>query len=522
MEKTVNDQATERPLGGNKQLSQTISIIGRPNVGKSTLFNRLMGKANHLVTHDLPGVTRDRHYGFVNLNEFGEKESSSFILVDTGGFYPIDVQTKENQADFYQVMAKQAELAIAESDLILFMLDIREGLTPVDESIAKFLHESGKEFWPVLNKADSDQIEFQGMGEFFSLGPEESQVFSVSAAHGRGIRELKKALQLHLGALQGPQESLDGVMDIQDVSGSTQEILGQISIVGSPNVGKSTLLNKLLGKERAIVSDRAGTTVDPVEGIMPLKKRSKVSEESSDAEKVPAIKIIDTAGIRKQGLVDGFLEEQSVFRALQAIAQSDVVILLADVKKGLTHHDRRLCDIILSKGKSLIIAFNKSDLLPENLRQRESLRKWHEKVREMYPWLSYCDVITLSAEKGRGIGPLLKSVEETLKIRKRTFSTSQINKSFYDLIDKKPLLLKGARNKFFKIKYATQVKSAPPTFILFTNAKKGLPEHYKRYLKNNVRKFFAIKNTPIHFIYKVQEGRESLPAKTPSRAFRRS
>lgn len=588
----MSEEIKRRP--SKKASSLVVSLIGRPNVGKSSIFNRLMGKAHKAITFDTPGVTRDRHYGIANVDELGEeKPGVDFVLVDTGGFYPEKVETEkrveksgsDSPTDvFFNIMADHAKVAVEESDLILFVVDAREGILPFDETIAKFLWTTKKPFWVLVNKFDTEKQSGEE-AEFYSLGVEEGQLFKLSAAHGLGFNDLKK--RVHKFLLDNEKNN---PLALNKGVSPSEKVVGRMAIIGAPNAGKSTLLNHLVGSERALVSEHAGTTVDPIEGYFNMyfgkgvevfdenEKRlsnrqfaddfkrflsggdlshlgdkegfyKEEEQEEGDDEFIAAqqavldcedqqeltpevefnleelenesmnpssenkekisywrsLKIIDTAGIRRKSVVKGFIESQSVFRALKCVNDADIVILLVDAMKGISHQDRRLCDIAIEKGKSLIICLNKMDLKHEQFKGQESdlLRKeWLEDQQDNIPWLNYVDIIPLSAINGKGVKKLLKTVKRTLLARNIKQPTGLINRTIFDLYDRNQIFVKGGRGKPFKIRYAAQVKTAPPTFMMFCNKSKNIPENYKRYLQKGIREAFELRNTPVHLLFK--------------------
>ncbi len=582
--------------------SMVISIIGRPNVGKSSLFNRLMRRQHKALTYDTPGVTRDRHYGLTQIDELGGREGKEIILVDTGGFYPEkidenDLNMKSSVDAFFNIMADHAKIAIQESDLVLFVVDIREGLSPFDEMIARAIRQEKKPMWVVANKYDSDAQMGQEI-DFYNLGIDESEMFLISAAHGPGVRILKE--EIHRKALEFSDRSaeLSAGSRLQKGVSPAHQVVSRVALIGAPNAGKSTLLNQLIGAQRALVSDIAGTTVDPIEGFFELdfgaravlfdqvrddqevrhdnhlieqyenfrrnhpdvfeqlnnsyeghdiivensseetdeveweveneeelnahqdeyesvmgerleqqafdeeNVESDASEQSAPLQTLRSIHIIDTAGIRKKSKVHGPIESQSVFRSLRCITESDIVIFMVDATLGIGHQDRRLMDVALEKGKSLIVCLNKMDLLKDKLKTQRQRQEWLKDMRYDVPWLHYCDLVTISAKEGRNLGRLKKILQKTIFIRRQKIPTSELNKVFLDLVETNPITLKKSGGKRFKIKYASMVKSTPPTFLLFANKIKGIPENYKRYLKNGLRKEFVLDNTPIHLVFR--------------------
>ena len=530
------------------QRTPVVSLIGRPNVGKSTLFNRLMKKNFKAMAFDQPGVTRDRHYDVCTLDGNGD-EARDLILIDTGGFYPerVEMQTGRQKAPaepFFELMADQASLAVAESDLVLFIVDVREGLLPMDIEIAKILRATQKPVWVMINKFDSEK-QMGDENEFYSLGIETDEYLVLSSEHNRGVEVLKEKL-FNFAKNFNPMSDVE----VQRGVRPNFPVVGSLAIIGAPNAGKSTLLNQLVGAHRALVSDVAGTTVDPIEAHFDINlgdeahffqeqdhkfKKSdesifdeifadyqKLMEENPDAEDFSdlpeeeaeeevyqdkhegkrSLKIVDTAGIRKRSKVDGFIEEQSVYRSLKAITSSDIVILLVDATKGITHQDRRLCDIALDKGKSLLICLNKVDLIQDTMRDPYKKKEWMKDLRYDIPWLSFCELITISAMKGQYLSHLKRALVQTLKVRLKKISTSQINKTFNALVDRNPIVLNKSRGNYFKIKYASMVKNSPPTFLLFTNKSKEIPANFRKYLVNGVRREFNLVNTPIHLVFR--------------------
>ena len=581
-----------------------VSLIGRPNVGKSSLFNRIMQKQHKAITHDQPGVTRDRHYGITTIDDLHTVEPADVILVDTGGFYPerIDERGKnteeENSNKFFNIMTDHARLAIQESDLVLFIVDVREGALPFDKTIADYIRTTKKPFLVVANKYDTDKQ----MGEevdFYALGINDDELFTTSATHGRGVTLLKEKIQtmandFSKGILKSAPEISKGVTP-------REEVVAKIALIGAPNAGKSTLLNLLVGSERALVSDIAGTTVDPIEGFFDLYfgHDAKILEEDqgfssndgmlfrqyeefrrnnadvhqrmvdayaieedddknvgmehfeidyelttlvteglenqeaesfeknysqvfeNDEEELEAkddidlaieaedegsfwrsIHIVDTAGIRRQKTVNGFIESQSVYRSLRSITESDVVVVMVDATSGIGHQDRRLIDISLEKGKSVVVALNKMDLMKAELPDEKAKREWLANLRRDVPWLDFCDLITISAKQNKGIKQLRESIKKTILVRSKNIPTGELNRYVFDLVERNPVIAKSQGAKRFKVKYTSMIKSGPPTFLMFTNKSQGIPEHYRRYLVNAIRSGFKLYNTPVHLIFR--------------------
>jgi GTP-binding protein len=594
--------------------SMVVSIIGRPNVGKSTIFNRLMKKQYLAMTHDQPGVTRDRHYGILKLEELyeGELAEEDIILVDTGGFYPekieIDAKKKNNVDPFFNIMADHAKLAIDESDLVLFVVDVRDGLLPFDKGICDYIRSTKKSFWLLMNKFDSEKQEGEQY-DFFNLGLDDEDMHRISAEHNRGFNDLRERLLIVAKKFQQTAEAKSQEEFLQNGVQPRNDVVSSVAIIGAPNAGKSTLLNCLIGAQRALVSEIAGTTVDPIEGYVDLyfgpdidvlsaqdnafrKDNTKIFEEmkkyaesgdidldqaeddeltenekkiyiefgeteefkgfeaeeeetrgSSDfsfdetnvgddyfsekqilneieknwdapAEAVEnlenalyvnrwrSIKLVDTAGIRKMKLVEGFIETQSVYRSLRSISESDVVLFMIDSTLGITHQDRRLIDIALEKGKSLIVCLNKIDLLREIFADQKKKKEWTQNLRDQVPWLGFCQLVTISAQKNRNINYLREAIKRTIVIRNKKIPTGALNRTLSVLTDKNPVVIKKTSGARFKIKYASMLKSSPPTFLIFSNKSQGIPDNYRRYLVNGLRTQFDLTNTPVHLIFR--------------------
>lgn len=599
-----------------KTRSMVVSLIGRPNVGKSTIFNRLMRQAKLAMTHDQPGVTRDRHYGILTLDESDNMDKKSteeipdedVILVDTGGFYPekieVDTNKKKNNVDpFFNLMADHAKLAIDESDLVLFVVDVREGMLPYDKQISNYIRSTKKPVWLLMNKFDSEKQEGDHI-DFYQLGLDDEDMFRISAEHNRGLYTLRERLKKQAMAFK-EKMTQDEEEHLQKGVKPRHEVVSSVAIVGAPNAGKSTLLNCLVGAQRALVSDIAGTTVDPIEGYIDLwfgpdvevlkeqvnqfrrsdeaiieemkffgergdiidedpalleaeekiyieygqsapeagfdaefdansdfnfdenvteedffsdkdiettiaaelnAEESEVVEEEKEnfefVNRFRSIKLVDTAGIRRAKQVEGFIETQSVYRSLRSITESDVVIFMVDATLGITHQDRRLLDIALEKGKSLIICLNKIDLLKDIFADNKKKREWMQELQDEIPWLSFCQLVTISAKSNRNINYLREALRRTIVTRHRKVPTGALNRSLTSLVEKNPVSLAGAGSARFKVKYASMIKSDPPTFLLFSNKSQGIPVNYRKYLVNGLRREFKLVNTPVHLIFR--------------------
>lgn len=463
-----------------------VSLIGRPNVGKSSLFNVLMRGKDKVITHDMPGVTRDRYYGFAKLDELPNEKSVELVLVDTGGFYP--ESSKSQDGGLSKTMTEQAKIAILESDLILLLVDVREGLSPFDQSIVQYIRAKHKSLWLIVNKCDTPKQD-ASVGEFFTLGVDGEKIFALSCAHGRGVLDLRERLQRHACEFAGHSDDSEESL-LQNGVGPAGQLVSRLAIVGAPNAGKSTLLNHLVGAERSLVSDVPGTTVDPVEGHFELYLGGDLQ----------TVCVVDTAGIRRKSAVAGYVEAQSVYRSLRAITDSDTVVYLVDAEKGITHQDKRLIDIALEKGKAVIICVNKVDII--EFATEKDRQVWVADFKRKIPWLYFCDLVPISALQGRGIKRLKRTIAKTIQIRRNSLATSAVNRELMSLVERNPVIVKGSGGSHLKVKYSFQVKSEPPTFLIYSNKTRGIPDNYKRYLKNGLRSKFGLDNMPIHLIFR--------------------
>lgn len=514
--------------------TKIVSIIGRPNVGKSTIFNRLTKSKRRSLTFDTPGVTRDGHYGLVTLDEVYKNDVTpqTFLLVDTGGFY-VDhskvVDAGINDEDIlWDQVANQSLTAIRESDFCLVVADIRDGLMPADEEIIKMLRQSGKLFWLLLNKCDSTKQEME-IADFSKLGLDEDEIFLLSAEHDLGFDSFKTSLQYLLNGMHSP----DGSLLISNVV-PQYPLVGSLAIIGAPNVGKSTLLNKLLGMERSIVSPVAGTTVDPVEAYLTMDLGESADEVddfwlnqdlgylgsfaqhkkydqliNSEEQNCRSLLVLDTAGIRRQSSVDGFIETQSVYRSLRCLTDASLVLYIIDAFKGLTHQDRHLIGLSLEKGKTIFLLLNKFDLVKKKLKEDgREVSEWLDHWQEMVPWLQFCEMIPLSAKTGEGVVKIKSRIKDFFVNRAKTISTGELNRVVQGLIDAKPLNFQEGKGVTLKLKYASLVKNFPPTILLFTNKSQNIPVHYRRYMVNGIREGMDWKNTPVHLIFRTNSDRE--------------
>jgi GTP-binding protein len=429
----------------------TVAIIGRPNVGKSTLFNRIVG-ARRAIVGDLPGITRDRIYGQAEWQERG------FQIVDTGGIVPDD------EAIIPANIFKQARAAIDEASLLLFVVDVRAGISPLDEEIAKQLRTLNKPVFIVANKAETARTANEA-GEFHRFGYD--QVFPVSAEHGLGLADL-----------------LDAVMEVLPTVAPPPKVQTEINvaIIGRPNVGKSSLVNKLLGEERVIVTPIAGTTRDAVDSVV-----------SAPQEGWLPLRVIDTAGIRRKGKTELMEEKMSVVMARKHIERADVALLLIDAVEGATHLDASIAGYAHDAGTSVIIVVNKWDVIEKDT---YTAKVFEEKLRDQMRFLDYAPVIFLSAKSGQRVHKLYEMIAKANDARNLRVSTGQLNQFYNEHLEKPKATSGKSRLKVF---YLTQASVAPPTFVLFTNARNGQKLHfsYDRYLINRLRETFDFYATPI-------------------------
>ena len=434
-----------------------IAIVGRLNVGKSTLFNRIVRGKKAIVWNE-PGVTRDRNYADVEWDE------NTFTLIDTGGFEPV------SKDRIFIQMREQCELAIEEANAILFVMDGKEGLIPSDKEIADILRQQKKPVFYIVNKIDGLKDE-EKVFEFYGLGVE--PIHSISAEHRYGV---------------------DGLMDevIKVLPGSTEEKwdrdAAKVAVVGRPNVGKSSLINRLLGYKRVIVDEAPGTTRDAIDTLFERDGKRYV--------------LIDTAGIRRKSRISLRLEKYSIVEALRTIDRSDVALLLLDSREGVTDQDARIGGFIHEKGKGCILVVNKWDLVEKD---SQTMGQYEREVREDLKYLSYAPILFISALTGQRIKKVLDVIDHVAEQTKKRISTSPLNKYFGDWIEKFPPGL--YKNRRVKLNYITQVSTAPPTFVIYTNFPGGIHFSYERYLLNQMRETFGFEGVPIRLYFR-KKGKE--------------
>lgn len=426
----------------------TVAIVGRPNVGKSTFVNRLIGARNSIV-HDMPGVTRDRIYFDV------EWQNKGFTVIDTGGIIPGDGD------DIMVSIFDQARLACEEADRIIFLVDGKDGINPVDYDIANILRQSGKPIFLAVNKCDNPDSLLM-TSDFYALSV--GNPIGISALHGSG----------------GVGDLLDVVTEGFDES-EEEEKDGRIriAIVGRPNAGKSSIVNSLLNTQRVIVSDVSGTTRDSIDSFITYNDKEFV--------------IVDTAGIRKKSKVDYGVEKFAVDRAIRSIRECDVAVLVIDAKEGISDQDKKISSIITESGKGIIVAINKWDLIEE--KKANTINKFEQELAKDIPFLSYAPKIFISALTKQRLGQIFdKSLKVYEQCVKRV-STGLLNKVINEAYAlNPPTSFKGKR---LKVLYTTQAAIQPPTFVLFVNNEELLKDSYKRYLENKLREAFGFFGTPI-------------------------
>ncbi|WDU51242.1 ribosome biogenesis GTPase Der [Taylorella equigenitalis] len=436
-----------------------IALVGRPNVGKSTLFNRLTRSRNAIVA-DYSGLTRDRHYGEGRIGD------RPFLVIDTGGFEP------KVKTGILKEMARQTELAISESDVVIFLVDARSGINAQDHDIATKLRKVGVPVLLAVNKAEGLQPN-QANAEFHELGLGEP--LAISSAHGDGVANL---IDIALSKIPKSEEELNSEPDA-DQEFTDHKI--KLAIVGRPNVGKSTLINSLIGEQRVIAFDLPGTTRDAIE----------IDFEHNNKK----YKLIDTAGLRKRGRVFESIEKFSVIKTLQAIEACNVVVLVLDAQSEISEQDAHIAGFILESGRALVVAINKWDDLDEDKRDWV-IREFERKLR----FLSFAKVHFISALKSQGIKSLLKSVNLAHEAAFRKLPTPKLTRELQAAVDQQPPPRKGIFRP--KMRYAHQGGQNPPLVIIHGNALDAIPDSYRRYLETRFRKAFKLEGTPLRIEFK--------------------
>ena len=453
-----------------------LAIVGRPNVGKSTLFNRLVGERKAIV-HDLPGVTRDRNYGAA------EWSGKKFLLVDTGG---LDAEAEEG---LHERIQEQSRSAITEADLILFLFDGKSGLNPIDREAVDLLRKTSKPVFFAVNKLDTYQKQ-DNLYEFYSLGLD--RLFAISAEHGVGLSELMDEIISLL-----PEES-----EAEDETKEKTEPHPCIAIVGRPNVGKSTLTNRLLGFERSVVDAAPGTTRDALDTPFELKGQ-------------PCI-LVDTAGMRRKARIDNRVERFSVQRALRVVDRGDLIIHVVDGEEGVTDQDAQILAYAYQRGKALLLVVNKWDLVAK---EGGDVERYREEVYYKLSFLEHVPVAFISAATGFGVRKMLDTAAQIVKSYQRKIQTSLLNQALQKIVKAHPApQAQGRQVKFY---YGTQTRTRPPTFTLFVNSPGAVPESYQRYLVHQLRKNLELEYAPIKLVLRARreegKGTRRRPPIAPSR-----
>jgi GTP-binding protein len=434
-------------------MKPVIALVGRPNVGKSTLFNRMTRSRDALVA-DFPGLTRDRHYGE------GRVGKRPFLVIDTGGFEPV---AKDG---ILREMAKQTRQAIAEADIVFFMVDGRQGLTPHDKTINDFLRKAGSKVILVINKSEGMQYTSVA-SDFYELGLGDPCI--ISAAHGDGVPDLVEA-------------ALDELID--DEAEDVDELVHRgtrIAIVGRPNVGKSTMVNALLGEERVIAFDMPGTTRDSIE--IPFERDGR------------HYSLIDTAGIRRKGKVFEAIEKFSVVKTLKSISDANVVLLLLDAQQDISEQDAHIAGFVLEAGRALVIGVNKWDGLQQDA--REHIKR---EIERKLSFLSFAKMHFISAIKGTGIPPMMKSINAAYEAAMRKLPTPQLTRALEQAVEHQQPRRKGSVRP--KLRYAHQGGQNPPVIVVHGNALDGIDASYKRYLEKHFRESFGLIGTPLRIEFR--------------------
>lgn len=433
-----------------KMANPVVAIVGRPNVGKSTIFNRLAGERISIV-EDIPGVTRDRIYAK------GEWLGRTFDIIDTGG---IDL----NDEPFMSQIKLQAQVAMEEADVIIFITSVREGITDADENVARLLYQSGKPVVLAVNKADNPEMRAE-VYDFYGLGLDDP--YPISGSHGLGLGDMLDAVVSKFPSEEELEEEDDTI---------------KFCLIGRPNVGKSSLVNAILGEERVIVSDIAGTTRDAIDTTF----------EDDEGTK---FRMIDTAGIRKKGKVTDSTEKFSVMRAIRAIDRSDIVLVVLNAEEGIREQDKRVAGYAHEAGKGIIFIVNKWDKIEKDT---HTMKKFEDEIRSGFQYLSYAPIMYVSALTKQRLVQIPDTIKVVSEAQNKRISSSVLNDVLMDAIARNPTPTDKGRR--LKIYYATQVGVKPPTFILFVNDPELLHFSYERFIANQLRSNFTFTGTPFNII----------------------
>ena len=437
-----------------------VAIVGRPNVGKSTLFNVLAGEKISIV-QDTPGVTRDRIYADINWLDY------NFTLIDTGGIEP------ESDNIILKSMREQAEIAIETADVILFMTDVRQGMVDDDAKVADMLRRSKKPIVLVVNKVDSFEKFMPDVYEFYNLGLGDPH--PISGSSRLGIGDMLDEVVSHFN---------------ESAKDDTEDERPRIAIIGKPNVGKSSIINKLLGEDRVIVSDIAGTTRDAVDTEIVRNGREYV--------------FIDTAGLRRKSKIKEDIERYSIIRTVSAVERCNVAVLVIDATEGITDQDAKIAGIAHDRGKGMIIAVNKWDAIEKN---DKTIYKFTEEIRNKLSYMPYAELLFISAQTGQRLPKLFETIDAVIENHSLRIATGVLNEIMSEAVAmQQPPSDKGKRLKLY---YITQVAVKPPTFVIFINDKKLLHFSYERYIENKIRDTFGFSGTPIKIFFRERKGKDS-------------
>lgn len=461
-----------------------IALVGRPNVGKSTLFNKLAGRRKAIV-EDVPGVTRDRNYA-----DF-EWDGRNLSVVDTGGFEP------ESRDRLMAQVRQQAQLAVDEAAVVVLVVDGREGVTNVDRAVAELLRRAGKPSFVAVNKLDSARSEEEApIAEFYALGF--GEVAAVSAEHGRGVNDLVDAIVAKLGLEPAPAapEEAEEPEEVEESDRPVGDV--RLAIVGRPNVGKSTFVNALLGEDRFVVSDTPGTTRDAIDSLVAHKGRRFV--------------VTDTAGIRRKRSIAQKVEAYSVVRAMKAIDTAEVVACILDATEAGVEQDARLLGLVAEKGKALVVVVNKWDIA-----EREgATQDWYKKeLSKRLPFVDFAPMVFVSAKERRGVHKVLDRAVKLVEQYRARFPTPQMNELLETIQDEHPApITRGHRVKLY---YVAQVAYAPPTFVVQCSHPEGMTDAYRRYVENRFRDTFGLE-VPMRLVFKERKRARRQPPKATKQA----
>ncbi|MBN2059943.1 MAG: ribosome biogenesis GTPase Der [Deltaproteobacteria bacterium] len=434
-------------------MTTIIAIVGRPNVGKSTLFNRLKKSRDSLVD-DLPGVTRDRVYASIHWDKH------SIVIIDTGGF------EDPGKDPLLKQVREQAEQAIADADRVIFMLDGKQGLMPGDEEIAQVLRKSGKKFFTVINKIDGPEHQHVS-NEFFELGVE--KVFAISSAHGFGLKPFMEEIVKDLPEPEPEKEELEHRI--------------KVAILGRPNVGKSSLINRVLGFDRLLVSKSPGTTRDSIDILFNWKGREYL--------------LIDTAGIRRKGKVKDRIDKYSMIKSMRSLERCHIAVILLDAEEGIAEQDARVCGYALERGRGIVLAVNKWDIVKADQDKKRHINRSFERQFNFIPFAPRINLSALTGERTKQLFDKINLVNEHFSKR---ISTGKVNRTIEEILLKKPPPMIGKVR--LKLYYATQVGIRPPTFVVFVNRPEMVHFSYKRFIINQLREKFGINHAPLRLFFK--------------------